>query len=95
MGFALAQQMAGALGGAQQPHAAPPPLPQAAAFFVAINGQQAGPFDLTTIAAKARAGEISQDSLVWKQGMPAWAPASSVPDLAAAFGSIPPPLPPR
>lgn len=95
MGFALAQQMAGALGNTQQPHAAPPPLPQAAAFFVAINGQQAGPFDLTTIAAKALAGEISRDSLVWKQGMPAWAPASGVAELASAFGSIPPPLPPR
>ena len=95
MGFALAQQMAGALGNTQQPHAAPPPLPQAAAFFVAINGQQAGPFDANTIAAKVQSGEITRDSLVWKQGMPAWAPASGVAELASAFGSIPPPLPPR
>ncbi|MFZ4574725.1 MAG: SPFH domain-containing protein [Phycisphaerales bacterium] len=95
MGFAMAQQMAGALGGAQQAGHAPPPLPQAAAFFVAINGQQAGPFDANTIVAKVRSGEITRDSLVWKQGMAAWAAASSVAELAGALGSVPPPLPPR
>ncbi|MBL9000394.1 MAG: SPFH domain-containing protein [Phycisphaerae bacterium] len=103
MGFAMAQQMAQSLGQAQQAAApgghsaaAPPPLPNAAvAFFVGINGTQAGPFDAGTLAAKVRAGEITRDTLVWKQGMANWAAAGSVTDLASFFASTPPPLPPQ
>ena len=46
----------------------PPPLPTQAAFFIALNGQQAGPFDLQTLAAKLRDGSFDlgkvQDGLV-------------------------------
>ena len=96
MGFAMGQQMAQAMAG--QPAAAaggPPPIPSAAAFFVAVNGQQAGPFDLAKLADMARSGEIARDSLVWKNGMAAWAAAGSVGELASVFASSPPPLPPR
>ncbi len=103
MGFAMAQQMAQSLGQAQQAAApgghnaaAPPPLPNAAAaFFVGINGTQAGPFDSGTLAAKVRAGEITRDTLVWKQGMANWVAAGSMTDLASFFASTPPPLPPQ
>lgn len=95
MGFALAQQMAGALNQNQAGGAVPPPMPAAASIFVAINGAQAGPFDLNTISAKIRSGEISRTSMVWKNGMANWSEAMSVPELAALFASVPPPLPPR
>ncbi len=97
-GFAMGQAMAGAfqqgqMGGGGAMNAVPPPIPgAAAAFFVAINGQQAGPFDLGTLASKARAGELMRDTLVWKQGMAQWAPAASVAELGGLFGG-PPPLP--
>ncbi len=97
MGFAMAQQMGQQLGQSMgagapgNPGSAPPPLPNAA-FFLGINGQQSGPFDLATIAARARAGEVTRDTLVWKQGMASWAAAGGVAELAHVFAA-PPPLP--
>ena len=98
MGFAMANQMGqamapGALG--QAGPATPPPLPQqAAAFFAAINNQQAGPFDMTALQQKAQAGEITRETLVWKQGMANWTPAGDVAELQPLFANVPPPLPP-
>ena len=72
---------------------APPPLPTAVTFFVALNGAQAGPYDLNALQSYISAGQISRDTLAWRQGMAAWTPASQVPELQALFNS-PPPLPP-
>ena len=72
--------------------ATPPPIPGAAAFFIATNGAQAGPFDMNALATKARAGELTRDTLVWKQGMAQWTPAGSVSELASVFNP-PPPIP--
>jgi hypothetical protein len=88
--MAMAGQMAGALN--TQPSAAPPPLPNNS-FFVAINGQQSGPLDINTLAARARDGSLTPQTLVWKQGMTTWVPASSVPELQAVLTAVPPPLP--
>jgi membrane protease subunit (stomatin/prohibitin family) len=96
-GFAIAGQM----GAAMQPQASagaaaaagPPPLPVAASFFVGVNGTQQGPFDVATLAAKIRSGEITRATLVWKNGMAAWAAADTVAELQSLFGSVPPPLP--
>lgn len=101
MGFAMANQMANMMGGAGQapqpqgaPAAAPPPLPQQGpAYFVAINGQQSGPFAVSVLAQMAQGGQVTPDSLVWAQGMAAWTAAKDVPQLAALFGAAPPPLP--
>lgn len=91
MGVALGGQMAQAM----SPGSAPPPIPQQAGFFVAINGQQVGPFDLGTLQAKARSGEVSRESLVWRSGMANWSKAADVSDLASMFANVPPPLPPK
>ncbi len=96
MGFAMANQMAGAMApnAAGQPAAAsPPPLPAPRTFFVALGGQQAGPFDLTALRQHAGSGQLTRDTLVWREGMTAWAPARSLPELAPLFGQAPPPLP--
>lgn len=92
-GFAMGQQMAAAMAGSGQ--AAPPPMPNAGQFFVGLDGKQVGPFDSTTLAQMASSGRLTRETLVWKQGMPSWAPASSVSELGSIFGSVPPPLPPR
>ncbi|MEL7147488.1 MAG: SPFH domain-containing protein, partial [Bacteroidota bacterium] len=47
----------------------PPPLPQQSQYFVAVNGQQTGPFDMGAITQKIQKGEIARETLVWKQGM--------------------------
>jgi membrane protease subunit (stomatin/prohibitin family) len=95
MGFAMANQMGSAMAG-QTPAqtAAPPPLPQARAYHIAVNGQQAGPFDAAALAAKAQAGELTRDTLVWSAGMAGWTKAGEVAELASLFSALPPPLPP-
>ena len=57
---------------------------------------QAGPFDLAALRGMATAGDLAPSSLVWKEGMADWAPASSVAGLAVLFnngGATPPPIP--
>lgn len=92
-GFAMAGQMARAM----MPQAgtapgAPPPLPHASQFHLAINGQQAGPFTIDELRAHALRGTLGPESLVWKAGMAGWAPAGQVPELAPVL-SGPPPIP--
>lgn len=96
-GFAMGAQMANQMGMAQAGTAAgvaPPPLPTAVAFHVAINGAQAGPFDMIALQSQATGGQLKRDSLVWKAGMAQWAKAETVPELAGLFANTPPPLPP-
>lgn len=96
MGLAMGGQMAQTLGVSQQGAggaSVPPPLPTAGAFFVAIAGQQAGPFDLAALQAKAAAGQLKADTLVWKAGMAQWLPAGQVAELSGILASVPPPLP--
>jgi membrane protease subunit (stomatin/prohibitin family) len=97
MGFGMAQQMAQALGAGAQPTAAgsaPPAIPGApAAFFLAINNQQSGPFDAATLQQQIRSGQLTRDTLVWKHGMANWIPAGQVTELGNLFASAPPPLP--
>jgi membrane protease subunit (stomatin/prohibitin family) len=96
MGFAMANQMAGAMSQSGQPgQTAPPPLPGASMYWLAIEGQQTGPFSFELLMQKAQAGQLKADTLVWTQGMPSWAAASTVPALTAIFGAAPPPLPPQ
>jgi membrane protease subunit (stomatin/prohibitin family) len=76
------------------PAAAPPPLP-VAEWFIGANGQQLGPFDAAGLAAQAKAGTLSRDTLVWKNGMAAWTAAGQVAELGNVFAAVPPPLPPQ
>jgi hypothetical protein len=72
---------------------APPPLPQTASFFIGQDGKQAGPFDVPTLQSMASSGQLKRETLVWRQGMPAWTKASDVGELGNLFASVPPPLP--
>ncbi len=95
MGMGLGGQMAGmyapAMGAAAQqpPAAAPPPPP--AGFHVLVNGQQMGPVPVQQLAQMIQAGQANAATNVWKPGMAAWAPASSVPELLPLFQTPPPP----
>jgi membrane protease subunit (stomatin/prohibitin family) len=90
IGMAMAGQMGQALGG-QQPQGQPPP--QLPGFYVALGGQQAGPFAMDVLRQKTAAGEITRETLVWKSGMEQWTPAGKVPELSELFKDAPPPLP--
>jgi hypothetical protein len=85
--------MSDALRGSQSA-GGPPPLPGGAVqYFVGVNGSQVGPYDLTTLASKIQAGEITRQTLVWRAGMAGWTAAESVADLQTMFAQMPPPLP--
>lgn len=90
-GMAMAGQMVGAMG--QMNSQSPPPVPQQAAFFVAANGQQTGPFDVAAIQQRIGSGQITRQTLVWRAGMAQWTAAESVQELATLFGQVPPPIP--
>jgi hypothetical protein len=70
----------------------PPPLPVTVQVYVALNGTQAGPFDLVSVRQMCQAGQVTRDSLVWIEGMPTWAPAATVEATRSLFAG-PPPLP--
>jgi membrane protease subunit (stomatin/prohibitin family) len=99
MGMAMAAPIGQAMSAQQSAGAAstatPPPIPGAATYFVAIEGKQTGPFDMQTLASQAAMGRLTQQTLVWTQGMAQWAPAGQVPALAGIFANVPPPLPPN
>jgi membrane protease subunit (stomatin/prohibitin family) len=92
-GAVLGGQMAGALGGANAAPT-PPPIPSGPTFYVALDGKQAGPFDLAALSQRAKEGALTRATLVWRQGMASWATAESVPELRPVLDVAPPPLPP-
>ena len=52
-----------------------------AQYYLAVNGQQLGPFEVNQLIPNG----MTQNSFVWTEGMPSWAPASSIPELANLF----------
>ena len=64
-------------------------------FYIAVNGQTMGPFDMGALSQKVADGTLTKDTLVFKQGMAGWAPASTVAELQILFSVPPiPPVPP-
>lgn len=103
MGAAMATQMANQMGGMGGPAAAPavpaapaapPPLPGQKTFHVDHNGTPGGPYNMAQMQQGIGNGTVTGSTLVWSQGMAAWAPAQTVPELQALFAA-PPPLPPQ
>jgi membrane protease subunit (stomatin/prohibitin family) len=92
-GIAMGAQMMNSMGGAAGAQAAPPPLPGAVGFHVAVGQNQAGPFDMATLQRQAATGELSRATLVWKTGMAQWVKAGELPELAPLFANSPPPIP--
>jgi hypothetical protein len=90
----MAQRVAEAMAGTRSP-AAPPPLPATGpTYWVAIGGQQQGPFDAEALAGLVKDGKLGPASLVWAEGMAGWAKAAERADLQAILSAAPPPLPP-
>jgi membrane protease subunit (stomatin/prohibitin family) len=94
MGFAMAQQMGQMFNQNQSGNnSQPPPVPGGSSYFVAVNGQQQGPYPVATLQNMAAQGSITRDTLVWKQGMATWSKAGEVGELSQLFGPVPPPIP--
>ena len=95
-GMAMGAQMANQMGGAMNAGggAAPPPIPGAIAFHIAVNGQQTGPFDMNSLSGQVASGQLKRDTLVWKSGMAQWSKAGEIGELQSLFANVPPPVPP-
>lgn len=97
LGGAMGNQMAGMMnqmgGQMYQSMQAPPPMPTSQ-YYVAVNGQQSGPYGVQQLQQFAAQGLFTAQSLVWKQGMAGWEQACNVAELAQLFmAATPPPMP--
>lgn len=107
VGGALGSQMAGMVNmmgqnmnrqwqqTAAQQAATPPPMPGASdtAYYVAIDGQQTGPYKVAQLQPLVQQGQLTSATMVWAQGMSGWTPAGQVAELQALFQPVPPPMP--
>lgn len=62
-------------------------------YMVGVNGQPAGPFDWNQLQQMVQGGQLTQQSQVWKQGMPQWAMAGQVQELQPLFMDQVPAMP--
>jgi hypothetical protein len=85
------------------PMGGPPPMPPGSGpsapvrFMIAAAGAQYGPYDLEQLRSYSQSGQLVPTQLVWRDGMPAWLPASQLPELAPLFAppaAAMPPMPP-
>jgi membrane protease subunit (stomatin/prohibitin family) len=93
LGGVVGHQMSGMMGGMMQGMNQPPP-PPIAQFHVAVNGQSTGPFNVQQLIAMAANGQLTAQSMVWKQGMVDWAAVNTIAELTGLFAPPPPSPPP-
>ncbi len=72
----------------------PPPPPPSVQYFIAVNGAQTGPFTELVMGQMIQQGSLKKETMIWKNGMVAWASADQVAEIAKLFTTVPPPLPP-
>ena len=92
IGQKMADTMNSAMSGVNpnaQPAAVPPPIPTIS-YYVAINGQAQGAFSIEVLKQMQQNGQLTKETLVWKQGMANWEKASNVVDLQGFFVDLPP-----
>ncbi len=53
-------------------------------WYVAVNGVPVGPIRVAEVRRKAALGAVTEESLVWQEGLDEWRPLKSFPDLAAS-----------
>lgn len=61
--------------------------------FLFIGGQQYGPYDYSTLQKLVPTGQLTAQTMAWKQGMAAWAQAGQIPELSPLFAPAMPPSP--
>jgi len=92
VGQKMAETMNSAMSGmdtSAQQGTIPPPIPTIA-YYVAINGQAKGAYTIDILQQMKQNGQLSKDTLVWKQGMESWEKAGNIKELQSLFVDIPP-----
>lgn len=100
VGGAVGQNIAGSMNnimsGINQPvqnNVTPPPI-DVVSYYVAVNNQSTGPYDINTLTNMAKDGSFKKESQVWKKGMANWETAESIKELKEVFDNLPP-IPPQ
>ena len=91
MGMGTAPQMPGMGGAPQMPGMQMKQATPQVSYMVGVNGQQAGPFDWNQLQQLVQQGQLTQQTYVWKQGMPNWDFAGNVQELHPLFMNAAPP----
>ena len=79
-------------GGAPVP---PPMQTPVISLYIGMGTQQYGPYNYDSCKQMVAAGQLTPQTMVWMEGMPAWAPASTVPVLQPLFAPpVAPQMPP-
>lgn len=94
VGGAVGQNIAGSMnqmmsGINQQTTVVPPPIP-VSQYYVAVNSQATGPYDISTLSQMALQGQLNSETLVWQNGMKEWTKAGMVEELKEVLINIPP-----
>jgi membrane protease subunit (stomatin/prohibitin family) len=73
----------------------PPPPPMEVEFYILLDNQQNGPFNLNQLRQFVSTGKLTKQTYVWKQGMESWGFAENQSELLNLFQSnnTPPPPP--
>lgn len=72
----------------------PPPAESVAAWFYMVNGARRGPVTVAQLKALVESAVLRANDLLWRDGMPAWVAAGTVPELFPAGGALAPALQP-
>lgn len=87
MSMAVAQQMVNTMNHCMQNMYVPGAgilinaQPSKQEFHLTINNRVAGPFNLTELAALAKAHTLTESTLVWSPGMSGWMKARDIPEI--------------
>ena len=55
-------------------------------WYVGIQGRSVGPLTAAGLEGLAARGQLGRESLVWREGWPAWTAADAVPELRSILG---------
>ncbi|OMP29946.1 SPFH domain-containing protein [Mangrovimonas sp. DI 80] len=69
-----------------------PPFPPTL-YYVLINNEQSGPYNIVQLNQLINAGKINKQSLVWESSLEDWTLITEVVELSKLFKSTPPPPP--
>ncbi|MCX7544844.1 SPFH domain-containing protein [Marinicella gelatinilytica] len=98
MGFGMAQSFGQALAkGDDTDPLQPPPMPdnvkEVKHYYVIIDGDRIGPFNLMAIKELVDKDQLNADTLVWTAGLDDWTGADQVKEIKALLQQQPPPMP--
>jgi len=98
MGFGMAQTFGQALTkGDDTDPLQPPPMPKQQAeirhYYVILDGNRSGPFNLVAIQDLIVSKHLTADTLVWTSGLDDWVAADQIKEIQQTLQQQPPPMP--